>query len=118
MLNQIVLVGRLTKDPEIITHDNNIKRTAVDLAVPRSYKNVDGVYETDYIKCVLWNGIAKNTCEYCKKGDLIGVKGRIQTSNYEKNGEKKYVTEVIAERVTFLSSNKNTEAKTFENEEE
>ena len=104
MLNQIVLVGRLTKDPEIITHDNNIKRTAVDLAVPRSYKNVDGVYETDYIKCVLWNGIAKNTCEYCKKGDLIGVKGRLQTDSYEKDGNKMKSLSVVAEKITFLSS--------------
>ncbi len=66
------------------------------LAVPRSYKNENGEYETDFIPCVLWNTIAVSTCEYCKKGDLVGVKGRIQNI-----ADK---IEIIAERVTFLSS--------------
>ena len=118
MLNQVVIAGRLTGDPVVEEVEGGKKVSSITVAVPRSYKNVDGTYDTDFIRCTLWGGIAENTCEYCKKGDLIGVKGRLQTSNYEKNGEKKYVTEVIAERVTFLSSNKNTEAKTFENEEE
>ena len=84
----------------------------------RNYKNSEGVYDTDFITIIVKESINEQMQTYCQKGDLIGVKGRLQTSNYEKNGEKKYVTEVIAERVTFLSSNKNTEAKTFENEEE
>ncbi len=104
MLNQVVIAGRLTKDPDIQTTENNRKRTYITVAVPRSYKNVDGTYDTDFIKCVLWNGIAENACEYCKKGDIVGIKGRIQTSNYEKDGEKIYSTDVIAEKVTFLSS--------------
>ncbi len=106
MLNQVVIAGRLVKDPEIITSDNNKKRTYITVAVPRSYKNIDGNYETDFIRCVLWNAIAENTCEYCKKGDVIGVKGRIQTSNYEVEGEKKYSMDIIAEKVSFLSSKK------------
>ena len=104
MLNQVVLVGRLTKDPEVIESENGKKRTYIIVAVNRSFKNVNGEYETDFIKCILWNSVAENTCEYCKKGDVIGVKGRLQTSNYEKDGEIKYVLEVIAEKVTFLSS--------------
>jgi single-strand DNA-binding protein len=104
MLNQVVIAGRLTKDPDIQKTENNRKRTYITVAVPRSYKNVDGTYDTDFIKCVLWNGIAENACEYCKKGDIVGTKGRIQTSNYEKDGEKIYSTDVIAEKVTFLSS--------------
>ena len=106
MLNQIVIAGRLTSDPQIVTTENNKKRTYITVAVPRAYKNVDGNYETDFIQCTLWNGIAESCCEYCKKGDIVGVKGRIQTSNYEKDGEKVYKVDVIAEKVSFLSSKK------------
>ena len=106
MLNQLVIAGRLVGDPEIISTENNKKRTYITVAVPRSYKNLEGKYDTDFIRCTLWNGIAESTCEYCKKGDIIGVKGRIQTSSYEKDGEKKYSMDVIAEKVSFLSSKK------------
>ena len=104
MLNQIIIAGRLVSDPEIVVTENNNKRTYITVAVPRSYKNVEGTYDTDFIRCTLWNGIAETACEYCKKGDVIGVKGRIQTSSYEKDGEKVYSTDVIAEKVSFLSS--------------
>ena len=63
-------------------------------------------YESDFIDCRLWNGIAENAAEYCHKGDLLGVKGRVETSSYEKDDQRKYVTEVIAEKITFLSSKK------------
>lgn len=107
MLNQTVLVGRLVKDPELYVTENGNKVTNITLAVPRSYKNSEGEYDTDYINCVLWKGIAENTTEYCHKGDLLGVKGRIQTRTYETDDEvKKYVTEVVAEKVTYLSSKK------------
>lgn len=107
MLNQIVIAGRLVADPEITKCENNKKRTFITVAVPRSYKNMDGNYDTDFIRCVLWNVIAENTCEYCKKGDIVGVKGRLQTSSYEdKDGNKKYNVDVIAEKVTFLASKK------------
>ena len=107
MLNQVIIAGRLVSDPEIVTTENNKKRIFVTVAVPRSYKNVNGTYDTDFIRCILWGGIAESTCEYCQKGDIVGVKGRLQTSNYEKeDGEKVYVTDVIAEKVSFLSSKK------------
>ena len=109
MLNQIVIAGRLVSDPEITTTENGKKRTYVTVAVPRSYKNVDGTYDSDFIRCTLWNGIAETTCEYCKKGDIVGIKGRIQTSSYEKDGEKVYSMDVIAEKVSFLSSKKSDE---------
>ncbi|MCI8795120.1 MAG: single-stranded DNA-binding protein [Bacilli bacterium] len=96
MLNQTVLVGRIVSDPQINETENERKFTLIKLAVPRSYKNENGEYETDFIPCVLWNTIAVSTCEYCKKGDLVGVKGRIQNI-----ADK---IEIIAERVTFLSS--------------
>lgn len=118
MLNQVVLVGRLTTDPEIIKSENGKSRTQITLAIPRSYKNVNGEYESDFIRCVLWNGVAENTCEYCKKGDIVGVKGRMQSSSYEKDDETVYITEVIAERVTFLSSRKdNVESVSTEADE-
>lgn len=106
MLNQVVLVGRLTADPEAIKTEKGKKRSTVNVAVPRGYKNSEGLYDTDFIRCILWNGIASNTCEYCKKGDVVGIKGRLQTSSYEKDGETKYIVEVIAEKVTFLSNKK------------
>ena len=107
MLNQTIIVGRLLQDPELKETDSGKKVTNVTLAVPRSFKNSNGQYETDYINCVLWKGIAESTVQYCKKGDLVGIKGRIQTREYETNEEvKKHVTEVIAEKVTFLSGKK------------
>lgn len=104
MLNQTVIVGRIVRDLELHETENGNKVAQLTLAVPRSFKNMDGEYETDYIPCVLWRGVAENTAEYCKKGDLVGIKGRIQTSQYEQDDEVKYVTEVVAEKVTFLST--------------
>ena len=104
MLNQVVLVGRLVKDPEIVEKESNKKVSRITLAIPRSFKNVDGEYESDFINCILWDSVAQSTFDYCKKGDIIGVKGRIESRVVEKDNEKKYYTDVIAERVTFLSS--------------
>ena len=117
MLNQVVLVGRLVKDPELVETETNKKMSRITIAIPRSFKNMDGEYESDFISCVLWDAVAKNTVEYCKKGDIVGVKGRIQSSVVEKDEEKKYYVDVIAERVTFLS-NKNKDQEIEENEEE
>ncbi len=107
MLNQTIIVGRLVKDPELDVTDTGKKMSRITLAVPRSYKNSNGLYDTDYIDCKLWTGIAENTSEYCKRGDILGVKGRVQTRVLEMPDEKKrHITEVVAEKVTFLSSNK------------
>lgn len=82
------------------------KVTSITIAVPRTYKNPEGKYDADFVRVTLWNAIAINTGEYCKKGDIIGVKGHIQTSSYEdEDGNKKYVTDLIGERVSFLSTN-------------
>ena len=105
MLNQLVLVGRLTSDLEAKEVEDGKKVTNMTLAIPRSFKNADGEYETDFVECTLWNNIAENTAEYCKKGDIVGVKGRLQTNNYEKeDGSKVFKLDVVAEKVTFLSS--------------
>ena len=83
MLNQVILVGRLTDDLEITETDTGKKVTTLILAVQRTYKNSDGIYEADFIKCILWNAVASSTSEYCKKGDIIGIRGRLQVSTYE-----------------------------------
>lgn len=106
MMNQVTMVGRLVSDPIVKEDENGTKRMNFVIAVPRSYKNADGVYETDFVDCVTWNGSATLTQQYCKKGDMLGVRGRIETSNYEKDGEKRKSTEVVVERMTFLSSSK------------
>ena len=102
MLNQVVMVGRLVAKPIVEENENGRKISEITLAVPRSYKNAEGIYETDFIKCTLWNGIAENTVEYCNKGDIIGVKGRLQCLGGNE-------LQVVAEKVTFLSNNKNKE---------
>ena len=101
MINMVMLVGRLVKDPEVVERDNGSKISRVTLAVNRKFKGNDGVYHTDFIDCVLWNNIAKNVTEYCSKGDLIGIR--------EKDGIKRKITDVVAENITFLSAAKNKE---------
>lgn len=105
MLNQIVMVGRLVSDPELKETESGKKVSNLTLAVPRSYKNENGEYDTDFVDCTLWTGVAESTAEYCKKGDLIGIKGRVQTDSYENSdGKKQKTMRVVAEKVTFLSS--------------
>lgn len=94
MLNEAILVGRIAGD--ITNVDNKYKKLV--LAVPRNYKNEEGEYETDFIPCLLSGTIASTTKEYCKKGDMVGIKGRIEVKD-------NYVN-VIANKVTFLSSKK------------
>ena len=106
MLNQIVLVGRLVRTPEVEVLDSGKRVSSITLAIPRCYKNADGEDQTDFIDCTLWDGVASNTSEYCKKGDIIGIKGRIETQIYDVNGESRKSFSIIAEKVTFLSSSK------------
>ena len=108
MLNQVILVGRLVRNPELQITDSGRKRSSITLAVSRGYKNQNGEYDTDFFDCTLWTGIAENTHEYCKSGDVIAVKGRLQTWMLENNdGTKSKRMEIIAEKVTFLSSARN-----------
>ena len=107
MLNQTVIVGRISKEPEIKELEDGKKVCNLSVAVPRSYKNADGEYETDFLDVVTFGPIAEKTAEFCNKGDLVGIKGRIESSVYENEaGEKKKSTQIIAERITFLSSAK------------
>src|SRR5690625_2120573 len=105
MLNRVVLVGRLTKDPELKYTANGVTVANFTNACNRPYKNQQGEQEADFINCVAWRKPAENLANYMKKGGLIGVDGRIQTRSYEgQDGKKVYVTEVVAENVQFLES--------------
>lgn len=106
-MNNVVLVGRLTKDVELRYTSNNTAVGNFTLAVNRYFKNTDGEYEADFINCVVFGKSAEILSEYTQKGDLLGVNGRIQTRNYEdEKGKKHYITEVVVERPTFISSKK------------
>ncbi len=105
-MNNVVIVGRLVRDPEMKTTTQNTDVLNITLAVDRNFKNVNGEYEVDFVDCILWKGIAKSTAEYCVKGDLIGVKGRLQTRSYVYEDVKRTASEVVAEKVTFLSYNR------------
>lgn len=103
MLNQVVIVGRLVKEPEIKETQDGKKISNITLAVQRSFKNQEGNYDVDFVDCVLWRGIAETTCSYCDKGSVLGVKGRINTSLYtNQQGKVCKSVEVVAEKVTFL----------------
>lgn len=119
MVNQIVLVGRIARAPETRTSENGKKFATLTLAVPRNYKNANGEYDTDFLDCTLWSSVAESTSEYCKTGDMIGVKGRVQSRIVESpDGLRRRKTEIVAERVTFLTSNSSRrENETPEQEE-
>ena len=106
MLNQVILVGRLVRDVQVNKSESGKDIASITLAVPRSFKNQNGVYETDFIECTMWNSVAMNTSTYCKKGDIVGIKGRLQSRVIKENEINKTVIQVIAEKVTFLSSKK------------
>ncbi|MDR7074070.1 single-stranded DNA-binding protein [Fictibacillus barbaricus] len=103
MLNRVVLVGRLTKDPELKYTPNGVAVANFTLAVNRPFSNQQGEREADFINCVVWRKPAENVANFLKKGSLAGVDGRMQTRSYENNqGQRVYVTEVMAESVQFL----------------
>lgn len=103
MINRVVLVGRLTKDPELRYTANGTAVTSFTLAVNRTFTNQQGEREADFINCVVWRKAAESVANYLKKGSLAGVDGRVQTRNYDNNeGRRVYVTEVVAENVQFL----------------
>lgn len=109
MLNRALLVGRLTRDPELRRTGSGKAVTSFNLAVERNFKSDD--QEADFINCVCWGKIAENTERYCSKGSMVSVDGRIQTRNYDNNqGQKVYVTEVIADSVQFISTKNNNTA--------
>jgi single-strand DNA-binding protein len=108
MLNRVVLVGRLTKNPELKYTPNGVAVASITLAVNRPFKNGQGERDADFIQCVVWRKPAENVANYLKKGSLAGVDGRLQTRSYENNqGQRVYVTEVMCESVQFLEPKSN-----------
>lgn len=104
MNNTVFLVGRLTSDLEI-KEVNEKKYAIMNIATTRNFKNEEGIYETDFFNVTLYNVIAQNVIEYCHKDNLVGIKGRLQTNVIEKeNGTKENKLEIIAEKVSFLTS--------------
>lgn len=104
-MNKVILIGRLTRDPEMRTTPSGVATTSFSIAVQRNYANAQGDREADFINCVAWRKQAENIAKYCTKGSQVAVDGRIQTRNYDaQDGTKRYVTEVIADNVTFLGS--------------
>ena len=116
MINNVVLVGRLTKDPELKQTSSGIYFSNFTLAVNRSFKNDSGETEADFINCIVWRNQAENLCKYMKKGSLIGVEGRIQTRSYETEEGMRYITEVVANSITFLESKNEKTDNSFQNE--
>lgn len=109
MINNVTLVGRLTKDPELKYTPSNVAVATFTLAVNRNFKGANGEREADFINCMMWRKQAELFAEWCKKGNLVGVTGRIQTRSYDnQQGQRVYVTEVVAESFQTLEKKDNT----------
>lgn len=111
MINRVVLVGRLTKDPELKYTQTGVAVTRFTLAVNRTFSSQSGEREADFVNCVTWRKQAENTANFLKKGSLTGIEGRIQTSSFDgQDGKRVFMTEVVADSVQFLEPrNSNTE---------
>ena len=108
MINNVVLVGRLTRDPELRYTPSNVAVATFSLAVNRNFKNQAGNREADFISCIMWRQQAENFANWCKKGNLVGITGRIQTRSYDnQQGQRVYVTEVVAESFQTLEKKDN-----------
>lgn len=117
MINRVVLVGRLTKDPELRYTPNGVAACSFTLAVNRTFSNSQGEREADFINVVTWRKQAENSANYLKKGSLAGIEGRIQTRSYENNeGKRIYVTEVIADSVQFLEPKRDNQESSYQRE--
>lgn len=109
MINNVVLIGRLTRDVELRYTPSNVAVATFNLAVNRNFKNQDGEREADFINCVMWQKSAENLANWTRKGMLIGVTGRIQTRSYEnQQGQRVYVTEVVADSFQVLEKRDNS----------
>lgn len=107
-MNKVILIGRLTKDIDLKSTTAGVMVTSFDIAVKQEFKNSDGEYGTDFFKCTVFRGGAEYLSNYAKKGTLISVEGRLKNNSWEKDGEKRYSTEIICESVKVLSSGKNS----------
>ena len=109
-MNQVALVGRITKDLVLKEHSSGRANTSFVLAVNRSFKNANGEMSTDFVLCSVWGRSAENLVRHCGKGSLVGVSGSIQTRNYEREDQTKvYITEVVCNDIRFLSRSPNSQ---------
>ena len=111
MINKVILVGRITKDPEVKSTQSNIPVVSFTLAVNRQFSDQSGERQADFIQCVVWRKQAENLARFVKKGALLGVEGRIQTRQYEAENGTRYVTEVVCDSVQFLESKGETDTE-------
>lgn len=112
MLNRVILIGRLTRDPDLKYTSSGVAVTQFTLAVDRPFTGQGGEREADFIPVVVWRQLAETCANYLRKGRLTAVEGRIQVRNYDNNeGKKIFVTEIIADNVRFLESNRNNEER-------
>lgn len=109
MINNVTLIGRLTRDAELRYTPSNIATAQFNIACNRNFKNANDEYDADFINCVMWREQAERFCNWTRKGMLVGIVGRIQTRNYEnQQGQRVYVTEVVAESFQVLEKRDNT----------
>lgn len=109
-MNKSVLIGRLTKDVELKTTQSGVSVCSFTLAVNRRFKNSEGKYDADFINCVAWRQQAEFICKCFTKGSMLALCGSIQTRSYEKDGSKVYITEVVADEVSFVGEKKQDQA--------
>lgn len=111
-MNKVILTGRNTKDIELRQTPSGVSAIEFSIAVKRTFKNANGEYESDFFDCIAYNKLAETISKYVKKGDQVGIEGRLQKRNYtNKEGKKIYITEIVAENVEFLQSKKQDEPK-------
>lgn len=113
MMNRVILVGRITKDPEMKKTTQDIAVVNFTIAVNRNYTDTQGEKQADFISCVVWRKQAENVAKYVTKGMLLGIEGRIQTRQYESETGMKYITEVLCDSVQFLE-NKSSNTQSYE----
>ena len=113
-MNKVILIGNLTKDPELSQTPNGVSVCKFDLAVNRDYANAEGERDCDFFHCTVWRGRAENCAKYLKKGSKVAAVGSLQNRSYEdKDGIKRYVTDVVADEVEFLTSQSNSAPSTM-----
>lgn len=118
-MNKVILIGRLSRDPEMRTTGSGTAVTRFTVAVSRPFQNPNGERQTDFINCIAWRRQAENIAKYCTKGSQVAIEGRIQTGSYDaQDGTKRYTTDIVCDNVTFLGSRNsdNASSNTFQAE--
>ena len=117
-MNKCILVGNLARDPELTTTSNGVAVCRFSIAVSRRYASADGARETDFLNIVVWRNLGENCHKFLKKGSKVGIVGNIQSRSYDAtDGSKRYVTEIVAEEVEFLSTKQADDAKPADTDE-